>query len=780
MRQDRKGAAERRRPGVEAALLLAAAVVFGEVCTLPVALAGRVGVAAAPPGWMLALDDAYIFVRYAQQAARGRPWQWNTGELSTGATSTLWTLLLLPPHWISGKLAVWSSWSRWMGVASLWALGLTAVRALRVARLPAPWPLVGGLCLVWSGPVGFGAVAGMESAGNAALLVLAAALWTESLWGPGTAPAWRGARVWAPVATALLPLARPENGALTLLAALAMLVRGDAGRRSGGDEGDEGDGARSAGRLPWPRWCGVAVLIPGMTLALCDWLATGSFTPAGAVAKSWLYLPFQPLGARLAIYLSRLARALAPTYLGMMGAVLWPPVGLLAVGTVAAALWAAVAGRAARGAPAVPRAVAPSGVLAPFAVLAPLAVTWLVLAALAPLSGLLLWEQMRHHHSGLALAWVLAVAGTGLACEALAARRRERGERGERREGEEGGERVEPGAKLSPAMVERDRRATGEPGRAWRRRWAPLALPLLLLAAFPHWARITWEATVSLYRGHARAAAWLATHAHRQVVLLTDAGLLAIVHDGPAIDALGLGSPDLTEAWANGSGALLESLARRRPLPEIAVVDPKFALPLLNERLLPGPRPVGEYTVVARVWRELLAGAARQGPGLDFAYLPDERRHRLRWHPPPPSKSASVALLLPPPRRAPAGAAGGDPSEGAGGVGGRLLAGGLVLQGCRPLLGSLELTLPPGIAEVWLRAAVLSPAGAAEVVVRGGEAEGPAGPPVGRAVLASNRLTEVAMALPARFASRLWLTRRGPGVPCLVSLRYSGRTAAPP
>jgi hypothetical protein len=777
MRQDRKGAAGRRRPGVEAALLLAAAAVFGEVCTLPVALARRAGVAAAPPGWMLALDDAYIFVRYAQQAARGRPWQWNAGELSTGASSTLWPLLLVPPQWISGELAVWSLWSRWMGVASLWALGLAAVRALRVARLPAPWPLVGGLCLVWSGPVGFGAVAGMESAANAALLVLAAALWMESLWGPGTAPAWRAARVWAPVATALLPLARPENGALTLLAGLATLAWGGAGRRSGGDEGG---GARSAGRLPWPRWCGVAVLMPGMALASCDWLATGSFAPAGALAKSWLYLPFQPLGARLATYLSRLARVLAPTYLGIMGAVLWPPVGVLAVGTVAAALWAAAARRAGRGAPAVPRALAPSGVLAPFTVLAPLAVTWLVLAALAPFSGLLLWEQMRHHHSGLALAWVLAVAGAGLACEALAARRRERRERGERGERGEGGERGEPGATLSKAAAEGDRQATGEPGRASHRRWAPLALPLLLMVAFPHWARMTWEATVSLYRGHARAAAWLAANAHRQVVLLTDAGLLAIVHDGPAIDALGLGSPDLTEAWANGSGALLESLARRRPLPEIAVVDPKFALPLLTEWLLPGPRPVGEYTVVARVWRELLAGAARQGPGLDFAYLPDEQRHRLRWHPPPPSEHASVALLLPPPDRAPAGAAGGDPSARAGGTAGGLRSGDLVLQGCRPLLGSLELTLPPGIAEVRLRASVLSPAGAGEVVVQGGDADGPAGPPVGRAVLAADRLSEVALALPAQFASRLWLARRGPGVPCLVSLRYSRRTAAPP
>jgi len=351
--------------------------------------------------------------------------------------------------------------------------------------------------------------------------------------------------------------------------------------------------------------------------------------------------------------------------------------------------------------------------------------------------------------------------------------------------------------------VEGSRQATAEPRRASRRRWAPLALPLLLLAAFPHWARITWEATVALYRGHARAAEWLAAHAHRQVVLLSDAGLLAIVHDGPAIDALGLGSPDLTAPFANGSGALLASLARRRPLPELAVVDAKFDLPVLVEPLLPGPRPVGEYTVVARVSRELLAGAARQGPGLDFAYLPDERRHRLRWHPPPPSQVASVALLLPDPDRAAAGAAGGEPSatpwnvstylelhpagaaaddssESAVGMGGGRGGGGLALHGCRPLLGSLELTLSPGIAEVRLRASVLSPAGVGEVVAHGGDAEGPAGPPIGRAVLAANRLSEVAMTLPARFPSRLWLERRGRGVPCLVSLRYSARTAAPP
>ncbi|HXO41907.1 MAG TPA: hypothetical protein VN999_10685, partial [Thermoanaerobaculia bacterium] len=414
MEPNREGAAAtRRRRGLEAALLLAAAVVFGEVCSLPLEMAAHAGVTGAPPGWLLPLDDAYIFVRYAQQAARGRPWQWNTGEPSTGASSVLWPWLLVPPHWVSGDLAVWSRWSRWLGVASLWALGLAAVRALRAARAPEPWPLAGGLCLVWSGPIGFGATAGMESAANAALLVLACSLWMESLGGSGGGDAgdkngagggggggasrlsWRSARTWAPIVTAALPLARPENGALTLLAALLLL------------------GGR---RLPWPRWTGAAVLVPGMVLAWCNWRTTGIVEPAGALAKSWLQVPFLPLGARIASYVAVLRRALVPVYLGAKPTALWPPVGLLAVGTAVAALYATLARR---------RAAAPAW-RNPLAALAPLAAAWLVLAALAPLSILLLWQEMRHHHAGLALAWLLAFAGAGLASEALGARRRER------------------------------------------------------------------------------------------------------------------------------------------------------------------------------------------------------------------------------------------------------------------------------------------------------------------------------------------------------------------
>src|SRR6202023_3623087 len=237
-------AVSRRRRGLEAALLLAAAVVFGEVCSLPLELAARARVAGAAPGGVL-------------------------------------------PLWVSVDLAVWSRWSRWLGVASLWALGLASVRALRAARVPEPWPLAGGGCLVWSGPIGFGATAGMESAANAALLVVACSLWMESLGDGGGAeagdeddegdegdeseahggggsgasrPSWRSARTWAPIVTAALPLARPENGALTLLAALVLL----GGRRR---------------RLPSPRWTGAAVLVPGIVLAWCHWGAAGIGAP---------------------------------------------------------------------------------------------------------------------------------------------------------------------------------------------------------------------------------------------------------------------------------------------------------------------------------------------------------------------------------------------------------------------------------------------------------------------------------------------------------------------
>src|SRR6202035_1267433 len=146
--------------------------------------------------------------------------------------------------------------------------------------------------------------------------------------GKALPPAWRSARVWALIVTAALPLARPENGVLTALAAAALALGGR--------------------RLPWPRWTGAAVLLPGVLLAWCNLHMTGLLEPAGALAKSWLHLPFLPLGARAGSYLRVLSHGLLPVYLGTNPTALWAPVGVLAVATAAAVAFAAVS-RARRG-----------------------------------------------------------------------------------------------------------------------------------------------------------------------------------------------------------------------------------------------------------------------------------------------------------------------------------------------------------------------------------------------------------------------------------------------
>jgi len=93
------------------------------------------------------------------------------------------------------------------------------------------------------------------------------------------------------------------------------------------------------------------------------------------------------------------------------------------------------------------------------------------------------------------------------------------------------------------------------------------------------------------------------------------------------------------------------------------------------------------------------------------------------------------------------------------------------------LFGTVELDLPPGIAEVRLRAAALAPGVDAEVVAAAGDRGGVAGPALARGRLRADRWSEVTMVLPARGTSLLWLARRGAGVPCLESLRFSGRLA---
>jgi len=670
------GAAEARRRRVaarvgEGVALLAAALLFAwAVAPWGGGEAGTTGGGAdlwrraEPPAWLLPLDDAYIFVRYAQQGGRGRFLEWSDGEPSSGASSFLYLVALLPPHLAGreGDLAGWSAWSRWVGVATVWLLGWAGALLLRQIGLPRPWPLAGGLVLVWSGAVGFGAVAGMESAGNAALIVLACALWARARYGGAT---W--VTVGAGIAIALLPLARPENLALAVIAAGAALL----------------------GIGPLPRRVVPLLLLPAVAWGALLARLTGEWQPAGAIAKSWVGAAFLPAGTLLRQVAATAREVLLPIYLGSAPRLLPFPVGLFAAATAAAALVAAFRRRGR------------------LAALAPLAVAWLVLVALAPLSGTLLWQQMRHHHAGLACVWLLAVAGVGAAVERV----------------------------LAP-------RGRG----AARFRWLALLLPAPLLLGLPYWAREHRRAAEELWARHAPVLAWLAEHGRGAVLLVNDAGLPALVHDGPAVDVMGLGTPALTRAYRHGPGAVVEALARRPAPPMLAAVslDLVRAPELLGPPLVPAA-PDG--TVVAPVRRDLLLGAALSAAGVDFAYLPDEARARLVWRLPPGTNQPSYALGAPGPDGAP------------------------TLQGCRPLHGGVGVALPPGARAARVSAAPLT-AGGAALQLFGGDAHGPRGPALAHAAYPGFGWFEiVAPDLPAS-APYLWIERSGPGLPCLESVRY--------
>ena len=126
--------------------LLLAALLFSLTSLAPATptAEGQIAAADEPPSWLLPLDDAYIFIRFAQQVARGRSLRW-ADELSSGATSPAYLALVLPGQWLTDGLPGWSRWSWWVGLVTLWGLGLACARLFRAFGAPRPWPLVAGL-----------------------------------------------------------------------------------------------------------------------------------------------------------------------------------------------------------------------------------------------------------------------------------------------------------------------------------------------------------------------------------------------------------------------------------------------------------------------------------------------------------------------------------------------------------------------------------------------------------------------------------------------------------
>jgi hypothetical protein len=171
----------------------------------PAQVSGVLGFLAAAvylgAGSSFLLDDAFIHLAYAKSLALGEGLSYNPGDSETGATSLLWSLLLVPFGRLEDPvLLVKSLGAALHGVAAMLAASLGAQLAKQ--RAPAaqvPWlSLLCGLLLALAPLQLYAATSGMETA-------LASALSLAALLALATERALA-----AFVCAFLAPLARPE------------------------------------------------------------------------------------------------------------------------------------------------------------------------------------------------------------------------------------------------------------------------------------------------------------------------------------------------------------------------------------------------------------------------------------------------------------------------------------------------------------------------------------------------------------------------------------------
>ena len=152
----------------------------------------------------LPLDDSFIYFQYARQAAQGHFLEYNTGaEPTAGATSLLYTLLLVPGFWLGLDGMGIALYALALGI--VW-LGLSARLLLFLGRrLGGPFSgWMAALMFLLCGPLLWGYYSGMAIGLFAFAILLTLYLYlTEDRR--------------APLAATLLVLARPEGIALVLL-----------------------------------------------------------------------------------------------------------------------------------------------------------------------------------------------------------------------------------------------------------------------------------------------------------------------------------------------------------------------------------------------------------------------------------------------------------------------------------------------------------------------------------------------------------------------------------
>ncbi len=308
------------------------------------------------PSWLLPYDDAYIHLRYAQQFVRGLPFQWSEGVPSSGETSVLFALLLVPLAAVSDDVVWLSTVGRLVGAGTLVWASWEAARLTRALGGGAAWPALASGVTVFGSALALSAVAGMDSALAAGCLLRLARRWGDGSWGTA---ALLGA----------LPLARPELAVVTVAAgALGLVGRGGLSRSQA-----------------------VAALLPLFGGLAALRVYTDDWRPAGMIGKSMFALPWVTPWRLAEGYWHNLRDQVFPVYAGVAAVVMAPGVGLAA-------------------------AVAAVGLVVRSPRARPLLALWGLLLGLAPFSTHLPWQAMRHHQPALALAGVVAVVGVQTWC----------------------------------------------------------------------------------------------------------------------------------------------------------------------------------------------------------------------------------------------------------------------------------------------------------------------------------------------------------------------------
>jgi arabinofuranosyltransferase len=159
------------------------------------------------------LDDSWIHLHFARNIAEGLGFAYNPGRPMAGSTAPLWTLVLATGAFVAGPSV---ALAKVLGVGCALGAAIVTRRAARAFGAPSVAALLAGVALLWTGPVAWGALSGMEVT-LAALLVAGALLALA-----------HGRTAWTVALASLAVLARPE--ALLLLPFLALAGRLRVGR----------------------------------------------------------------------------------------------------------------------------------------------------------------------------------------------------------------------------------------------------------------------------------------------------------------------------------------------------------------------------------------------------------------------------------------------------------------------------------------------------------------------------------------------------------------------